>query len=441
MQGFARIIGVVSGKGGVGKTTTVANIGVSLAHDYKKRVLAIDGNVTTSNLGIHLGFLYPPVTLHDVLEDKVPIDQAIYVHESGLHVIPASLSVKRKAYYERLKSKIAELAANYDVILIDGAAGIGNEVKATIMASDELLIITNPEIPAVTAAIKVSETAKDMNSQIRGVVVNKMRNKSYEVSTNEIESSCESEVISTIPEDSAVQESISKRVPVIQYNPRSHAAIEFRKLAASLIGEKYVVVPFWQKVAINVLKLMGIDAKASGTSSSSSSEKAQVKEQISGVENKIKVMQEASIISDEPPKAQSPQQPSKTQTESVSIVDVGHEVGKHEDANEKIKSMEENVEMLKHIKENLEKKEIDMLELQKSLVKIKRILMTLDREYKQGFLSKESYEELKAGNESRLEELQKKMATMTRLGRGESEEVIYSAEEEEESSSSKEVSE
>lgn len=439
MQGFARIIGVVSGKGGVGKTTTVANIGVSLAHDYKKRVLAIDGNVTTSNLGIHLGFLYPPVTLHDVLEDKVPIDQAIYVHESGLHVIPASLSVKRKAYYERLKSKIAELAANYDVILIDGAAGIGNEVKATIMASDELLIITNPEIPAVTAAIKVSETAKDMNSQIRGVVVNKMRNKSYEVSTNEIESSCESEVISTIPEDSAVQESISKRVPVIQYNPRSHAAIEFRKLAASLIGEKYVVVPFWQKVAINVLKLMGIDAKASG-STSPSSERAQVKEQISGVENKIKVMQEASIISDEPQKpAQA--QPNKTQTESTSIVDVGHEVGKHEDASEKIKSMEENVEMLKHIKENLEKKEIDMLELQKSLVKIKRILMTLDREYKQGFLSKESYEELKAGNESRLEELQKKMATMTRLGRGESEEVIYSAEEEEESSSSKEVSE
>lgn len=433
MQGFARIIGVVSGKGGVGKTTTVANIGVSLAHDYKKRVLAIDGNVTTSNLGIHLGFLYPPVTLHDVLEDKVPIDQAIYVHESGLHVIPASLSVKRKAYYERLKSKIAELAANYDVILIDGAAGIGNEVKATIMASDELLIITNPEIPAVTAAIKVSETAKDMNSQIRGIVVNKMRNKSYEVSTNEIESSCESEVISTIPEDSAVQESISKRVPVIQYNPRSRAAIEFRKLAASLIGEKYVVVPFWQKIAINVLKLMGIDAKASG--SSTSSEKAQVKEQISSVENKIKVMQEASIISDEPPKTSLQPHP-----ESVSIVDVGHEVGKHEDASEKIKSMEENVEMLRHIKENLEKKEIDMLELQKNLVKIKRILMTLDREYKQGFLSKESYEELKAGNESRLEELQKKMATMTRLGRGESEEVIYSAEEEE-SSSSKEVSE
>lgn len=422
MQGFARIIGVVSGKGGVGKTTTVANIGVCLAHDYKKRVLAIDGNVTTSNLGIHLGFLYPPVTLHDVLEDKVPIDQAIYVHESGLHVIPASLSVKRKAYYERLKSKIAELAANYDVILIDGAAGIGNEVKAAIMASDELLIITNPEIPAVTAAIKVSETAKDMNSQIRGVVINKVRRKSYEVSTKEIENSCESEVVSIIPEDGAVQESIAKRVPVIQYDPRCRASVEFRKLAASLIGEKYVVVPFWQKIAIRVLKVIGIDAK---TSENGPSEKAQVKEQISGVENRIKVMQEADIISGELPTV-----PPEKAKPVAAVVDVGREMGRREDANEKIKSMEENVAMLKHIKETLEKKEMDMLELQKSLVKIKRILMTLDREYKQGFLSKESYEELKAGNEHRLEELERKIGTLNRLEKGEAEEVVVYPDEE-----------
>ena len=91
---MTRILSVVSGKGGVGKTTLVSNISASLVK-AGKNVLVIDGNVTGSNLHIHLGIEATDnmITLNDVLEDKAFITQAIYRHPLGFSIIPASLSL------------------------------------------------------------------------------------------------------------------------------------------------------------------------------------------------------------------------------------------------------------------------------------------------------------------------------------------------------------
>lgn len=80
---MTRIISVLSGKGGVGKTTLVSNLGASLVK-RGKNVIIIDGNVTAPNLSLHLGIPFYPITLHDVLKNKVPIESAIFHHESGL---------------------------------------------------------------------------------------------------------------------------------------------------------------------------------------------------------------------------------------------------------------------------------------------------------------------------------------------------------------------
>ncbi len=71
------IVGVISAKGGVGKTTIVANLGVALVSEFGKKVLAVDGNITAPNLGLYLDIVRPPVTLHDVLKNQISITQSI----------------------------------------------------------------------------------------------------------------------------------------------------------------------------------------------------------------------------------------------------------------------------------------------------------------------------------------------------------------------------
>jgi septum site-determining protein MinD len=236
----ARIIGVISGKGGVGKTTITVNVGLALVKEFHKKVLVVDGNVTSANLGLHLGFLYPPTTLHDVLDDKVAPAQSVYIQESGLHVIPSSLSIKRKAYYEKLRDKIYELVDNYDIILIDGAAGVGAEVKALMHACDELLVVTTPEVPSITGAIKVIETAKEMNVPIRGIILNEFKRQSFETTPKEIESTCGVSVLAVVPDEMGVPASIAHRVPLVEFRPQDEASKVFCRLAGALVGEKYV---------------------------------------------------------------------------------------------------------------------------------------------------------------------------------------------------------
>ena len=100
---MSKIYAIVSGKGGTGKTTSAINLGTSLNH-LGEDVLIIDGNLATPNIGIHLGAPIVPITLNHVLNGKAKIEEAIYEHESGTKIIPASLSLKQaeKINYRKL---------------------------------------------------------------------------------------------------------------------------------------------------------------------------------------------------------------------------------------------------------------------------------------------------------------------------------------------------
>src|SRR3989338_10734519 len=90
---MAKLITITSGKGGVGKTTTAINLGAAL-NAFGKEVIILDANLTTPNIGLHLGAPLVPVSLNHVLSGKAKIVDAIYEHESGTKVIPSSLSVR-----------------------------------------------------------------------------------------------------------------------------------------------------------------------------------------------------------------------------------------------------------------------------------------------------------------------------------------------------------
>ncbi|MFH1229697.1 MAG: cell division ATPase MinD [Candidatus Aenigmatarchaeota archaeon] len=238
---MTRIISVLSGKGGVGKTTLVSNLGTSLAKRGKD-VIVLDGNVTTPNLSLHLGIPFYPVTLHDVLKNNVPIESAIYHHyETGLKVVPASLSAEavKGIDIERFQSVLLKLLGKSDIVIVDAAAGLGREAMSAIDVADDLIVITNPDLPSVTDALKTIKVAQDNNTRILGVVVNRVRGLKHEMSMEDIRSMLEVPIISVIPEDLWVPRSIAKRIPVVHHRPNSKASLEFQRLAAKIVGESW----------------------------------------------------------------------------------------------------------------------------------------------------------------------------------------------------------
>ncbi len=238
MKRKGHVIGVVSGKGGVGKTTSVANIGASLAKYHGKRVLIIDGNITTPSLGIHMDTELDGLTVQDILKKRKP-KRDIKEHESGVHIIPSEFTTKKKFSKKRLKKALSRLAKEYDLILIDGAGGVVEEVIATIGSSDEVVVVTNPELTAAVAALKVIEQADKMKKPVRAIILNKVKNESYEITARELSDNSGVETVLEIPHDRRVEESIAKRVPVAIHRPHSRGGRHFRAAAASLVGEKH----------------------------------------------------------------------------------------------------------------------------------------------------------------------------------------------------------
>jgi len=240
---MARIIGILSGKGGVGKTTTVANLGTVLASYFKKKVIIVDCNITTSHLSLYLGMYYSPVTLNHVLTGKAKIHEAIYdYHVPGLRVVPASLSLKdlRGVDVSRLSRIIKKLSSEADIILLDGAPGIGREAIATMRASDEVLFIATPFVPSTMDIIKCHQVALEIGTKPLGIVLNMIGKERYELSVEEVGQLSELNVISSVPMDKNVLRSLALKTPVVLFDPASPASKSFYELAGKLIGEQYV---------------------------------------------------------------------------------------------------------------------------------------------------------------------------------------------------------
>ena len=235
---MTRFISVVSGKGGVGKTTAVINLATALSSKFKKDVIIVDCNVTTSHLGLHLGMYYHPVTLNQVLKDEAKITDAMYDY-SKVRVIPASLDLHELKGVDmiKLKDAISELSA--DIVLLDSAPGLGREAISTIRASNEILFVTTPFIPSTLDMVRCNELIKQLNIGCLGVVLNMVEGENYELRKEEIEKISELPVLATIPMDRNIPKSLAEKEPLITYRPKSPASKEFIKLAARLVGEEY----------------------------------------------------------------------------------------------------------------------------------------------------------------------------------------------------------
>jgi len=237
---MTKTIGIISIKGGVGKTTVTSNLGAVLANEFGKKVLIVDANFSAPNLGLHFGLIKPEnATIHDVVLNKAPMEKATYVHDAGFHFVPGSLVASGKIDVYSLKKKLKDFKKNYDVVLIDSSPTLNSEILATMIASDELLVVTSPDYPTLSCTIRAVKLARQKNVPIIGMVLNRQRGKNFELKVEDIEELAEVPVLSSLPEDVTVLEALSLATPVSLHAPGKRVSSEYKKLAAALIGEQY----------------------------------------------------------------------------------------------------------------------------------------------------------------------------------------------------------
>lgn len=237
---MGRIITIISGKGGVGKTTTAINLGAAL-NKMGREVIIVDLNLNTPNIGIHLGAPIVPITLNHVLKGKAEIEEAIYEHSSGTKIIPSSLSVREITTFNSRKIPfiIRRLKDFADYIILDSAAGFSEEAIATIEAGEEIIVVTNPELPAITDALKAVKIARSSGKIVKGVVVTRHRNAKYEMPLSSIKSMLEAPIIGVIPEDDSVKHALTKRDAVVHTHPRSRVAKKYAEIAHKIDGTSW----------------------------------------------------------------------------------------------------------------------------------------------------------------------------------------------------------
>lgn len=235
-----KMIVIASGKGGVGKTTTAINLGAAIKY-FDKDVLIIDANMSTPNVGIHLNSPEVPVSLNHILQKKAQPYEAVYVHPSGIKIIPSSLSVKelKKLKLEKLKNFKDEFKKLADYVILDCSAGLGKEATIAMEIADEIILVSNPEMPAITDALKTIKVAESMKKPVAGVIMTRVRKNNYELPPETVKDMLEVPVLGMIPEDILIQDSLRKKNPLVYVYPKSKSARAYKEIAARLLDEEY----------------------------------------------------------------------------------------------------------------------------------------------------------------------------------------------------------
>jgi len=253
VDSLTRVIGIVSGKGGVGKTTFSVNLGLALGR-LDKKVLLIDCNITTPHLAYYLGAEDYFITLNNIFRGEVNEKFAPSAH-SGIAFIPASEELRDiiRIDFDKLVNHVNKLSRSgvFDFIILDSAPGLGKEPVSVLRAADEILFVTDPTIPNITDIVRCYEYLNMVRTKKVSIVFNKVREKHFELEFKDAESFFEAPVLGAIPFDECVMDSTAQGIPFLNYMPDSPTSHEFMSVAANLIG-----IPYGPKSSSRIKKIL-----------------------------------------------------------------------------------------------------------------------------------------------------------------------------------------
>ena len=243
----AQVVTISSGKGGVGKTTAVANLAVALAADGAK-VVCIDGDIGLRNLDVVMGLENRIVyDIVDVIEGRCRLRQAMIRDKRlpELHLIPAAQTRDKSAVSPSDMIRLCnDLRKEADWILIDSPAGIERGFKNSIAAADRVIVVTNPEVSAVRDADRVIGILEAEEKGTPSLIINRLNpalvKKHDMLSADDVLDLLAIKLIGIVPEDENVIVGTNRGNPVA-LDPKSRAGQAFRNIARRMRGEE---VPF-----------------------------------------------------------------------------------------------------------------------------------------------------------------------------------------------------
>ncbi len=243
-----RVIVITSGKGGVGKTTTNANIGTALARAGKK-VVMIDTDLGLRNLDLLLGLENRIVyTIVDVVEERCKLKQALVKDKKNPNLCllaAAQTRDKTAVTEEQLRDICEKLKKDFDFILVDCPAGIEQGFQNAVAGASEAIVVTTPEMSAVRDAdriiglLEAKEEIKSYKLLLNRVRPNLIESKDM-MSVDDVVEILSAELIGIIPEDTGIITSTNKGEPIVN-DEKSLAGKAYNNVARRIIGED---VPF-----------------------------------------------------------------------------------------------------------------------------------------------------------------------------------------------------
>jgi len=243
----ATIVTITSGKGGVGKTTTTANIAVALA-SMDQKVVCIDGDIGLRNLDVVMGLENRIVyDLVDAVEGRCRIRQAMIRDKRlpELYLIPAAQTRDKSAISPSDMIRLCEeLRPDFDWILIDSPAGIERGFRNAIAPSDSVLVVTNPEVSAVRDADRIIGLIEAEEKGPARLILNRLNadmvRRGDMLSPEDVLDLLAIKLIGIVPEDETVMVGSNRGTPVV-LDSKSKAGRSFLNIARRLKGEE---VPF-----------------------------------------------------------------------------------------------------------------------------------------------------------------------------------------------------
>lgn len=261
---MAKTIVITSGKGGVGKTTSTANIGTALALQGKK-VCLIDMDIGLRNLDVVLGLenriIYDVI---DVIEGRAKVHQALIKDkrfDDLLFLLPAAQHADKSVVSpDDVKEIVAELDEFYDYILIDSPAGIERGFENSIAGADAAIIITTPEISAIRDADRIVGILEQRDIEEPKLVINRIRREMIDsgdiMDVDEITHHLSLELLGIIYDDDEVVRTSNKGNPIV-LDPDHISSKGYRNIAQRILGNSVPLLtidkkeedrPFWKRL-------------------------------------------------------------------------------------------------------------------------------------------------------------------------------------------------